>query len=546
MMPHRTIRRDAARVFLTLGAFAALTFSAPSLGAQDQGPDDGPAPAPASAVGAATGTPAATPPQRTRRTRRARPRARAVAPAPRHTSPASAAALSSDIGTMLSSRVRSGDWGVMVVSLTRGDTLYARNADAMLMPASTMKLFTAALALDRFGPDHHFATEVLRDGPLVHGTLGGNLILRGDGDPAFSNRFLRGDADAPVDLLARFVAGAGVRRVRGDLIADASAFESRTIPEGWRSRYLGFGYAAPFSALSLNENVVTIAVEPGAAKTSAIVSLEPASSSVALTNLVTTRAGSRSGRIAVRRVANGGIEVRGWIGTLSNTRRYQVVVDNPPMFTAGAFRNALAKHGVTVDGEIRLGEAGPNAELVASLPSPPLARLVSVMNRESINLYAELLFRNAARGKSESAEGSAERGEELLTRFMTEKVGAAPGAVIAADGSGLSTLDRATPRSLVQLLSYAHSAPWSSAFHASLPVAGESELLRNRMRATPAQGNLHAKTGTTNDVISLAGYATARNGEVVAFAFVYNGSDRWNARSTIDQMGATLASFIRE
>ena len=151
-----------------------------------------------------------------------------------------------------------------------------------------------------------------------------------------------------------------------------------------------------------------------------------------------------------------------------------------------------------------------------------------------------------ARGKSETVEGSAERGEDLLQRFMTEKAGAAPGSVIAADGSGLSTLDRATPRSLVQLLSYAHSAPWSSAFHASLPVAGESELLRNRMRATPAQGNLHAKTGTTNDVISLAGYATARNGEVVAFAFVYNGTDRWNARSTIDQMGATLASFIRE
>jgi D-alanyl-D-alanine carboxypeptidase/D-alanyl-D-alanine-endopeptidase (penicillin-binding protein 4) len=98
----------------------------------------------------------------------------------------------------------------------------------------------------------------------------------------------------------------------------------------------------------------------------------------------------------------------------------------------------------------------------------------------------------------------------------------------------------------VQLLAYANRASWGSAFHASLPVAGESELLRNRMRFTPAQGNLHAKTGTTNDVISLGGYVTAQDGEVLAFSFIYNGYDRWNAKSAIDGMGATLASFVRE
>jgi D-alanyl-D-alanine carboxypeptidase/D-alanyl-D-alanine-endopeptidase (penicillin-binding protein 4) len=107
-------------------------------------------------------------------------------------------------------------------------------------------------------------------------------------------------------------------------------------------------------------------------------------------------------------------------------------------------------------------------------------------------------------------------------------------------------LDRITPRALVQLLSYANSAPWKDAFHTSLPIAGQSELLRHRMRATPAQGNLHAKTGTTNSVISLGGYVTAKNGETLAFAFIYNGVDRWNAKSTIDAMGATLAAFERQ
>ena len=167
------------------------------------------------------------------------------------------------------------------------------------------------------------------------------------------------------------------------------------------------------------------------------------------------------------------------------------------------------------------------------------------MNRESVNHYAELLFRNAARGPSHTELGSAENGYAHLREFLSTKVGVSPDEVFVTDGSGLSTIDRITPRAMVKLLAYAHSAPWSSTFHASLPVAGESELLRNRMRYTPAQGNLHAKTGTTNDVISLAGYTTARNGEVIAFAFMYNGYDRWNAKTTIDAMGATLASFIR-
>jgi len=82
-------------------------------------------------------------------------------------------------------------------------------------------------------------------------------------------------------------------------------------------------------------------------------------------------------------------------------------------------------------------------------------------------------------------------------------------------------------------------------FHASLPVAGESELMRARMRGTPAAGNLHAKTGTTNEVIALGGYVTAENGEVLAFSFIFNGRDRWNARATIDAMGATMAGFSR-
>jgi D-alanyl-D-alanine carboxypeptidase/D-alanyl-D-alanine-endopeptidase (penicillin-binding protein 4) len=469
---------------------------------------------------------------------RAVPAARA-APAVRATAPRSAAALAADFGAMLS-RPDGGQWGAMVVSLTRGDTLFARHADSLLLPASTLKMYTAALALDRLGPDWRFRTEALRDGPLeADGTLRGNLILRGDGDPAFSRRFHRGGYDAPVQALAERIAAAGVRRVTGSVVGDASAFEARTIPEGWLTRYAGAGYAAPFGALSINENIVVVAIHPDGR-----VLLEPATTGIPVENAVRVTGGAGVA-VRVHRAADGHVVARGSIGRGAPVRRLQLVVDDPARFTAGALHAALAARGIPVEGGLTLGRAPAQAQPVAALESPPLATLVAVMNRESINHYAELLFRNAVRGAERRGEGSAAAGNALLQRWLTSEAGAAPASVLAHDGSGLSVLDRVTPRSMVQLLAHAHAAPWGPAFHASLPVAGESELLRHRMRGTPAQGNLHAKTGTTNEVVGLGGYVTAENGEILAFSFLFNGRSRWNARATIDAMGETLAGFSR-
>ncbi len=529
------------RARVAVGALALASVVALPAAGRAQGDLEGQAPVVTEAVlpGSAARTSGAA------RGRGARtPRERTVVPAS-YTAPTSEAELASDVGLMLDGRTRSGTWGALVVSLTRGDTLYSINADAELQPASNMKLYTTALALDQFGADHQFSTDVLRAGYIdADGTLHGDLILRGGGDPGLSSRYYQGGASAAMDVLAQLVADAGVKRVTGSIIADASAFGDELVPDGWLDRYLQSSYAARVSALSLNDNIVLVAVEPGQSGHAAMVSLEPASD-IPVSSSVRTVAGKKGGRIIVRNTPRGTIEVRGWIGSRSSTRRYQLVVEKPALFTAGALRHALAERGVAVAGSVKLGETPAGARVVSSLASPPLDRLVSAMNRESINHYAELLFRDAGRAASHDGVGSARNANTLLQRFMTEKVGAHPGSVLAADGSGLSVLDRVTPRSLVQLLSYAHEAPWGDAFHASLPVAGESELLRHRMQRTPAAGNLHAKTGTPNNLSSLGGYVTARDGELLAFALIYNGHDRWRARQAIDQVGATLAGFTR-
>lgn len=437
-------------------------------------------------------------------------------------------------------RVRSGQFGAMAISLTRGDTLFQHDAGAPLMPASTMKMLTSAAAFERFGPRYQFSTDVLYDGTLgSDGTLTGNIYLRGDGDPSLSGRYMPGGPEAPMNFLADQLVSRGVRRITGQVIGDPSAFDDQKIPEGWLTRYLQAGYAARVSGLSLNENLVWVTVTPGGGA-----KLEPATSAIQLVNNVRTVPGAGAS-LSVRRQTNGTILVSGRIGSRSIPRRYEYVVEDPAPFTTGALREALIAKGVQVDGGIKLGTTPSSAVKIASIQSPTLDRIISAMNRESINHFAELLMRNAARGPQRNKQGTVANGQALLRQFFATKVKADTMHLEISDGSGLSTLDRVTPRAMTQMLGYAHRADWGPWFHASLPVAGESELLRRRMRGGSAQGNLHAKTGTTNDVIGLGGYVTAMNGEVIAFSFIYNGRDRWTAKSMIDTMGQTLANFAR-
>ncbi len=468
--------------------------------------------------------------------------ARSVRPAqPAWTATTGAAALGSAIGAALAGHTRSGGWGAIIVSLTRGDTLFSQNADAMMQPASTMKMYTSSVALDQFGSDFTFRTPVLRDAAIgPDGSLNGNLYLRGVGDPSLGSRFWHDDQ--PMEALAKEIAAAGVKRVHGDIVGDATAFDDKLVPDGWKTSYLGAAYAARVSALSLNENLVWVVVEPNNGK--AQVTLDPATTAIPVENTVSLSGGS-GGRISAVRRPDGSISVRGSIGRNSGPLRYSLVVDNPALFTTGALRAALQKEGIVVDGQTRLGPTPTGATEFAAISSPPLAQIVGEMDRESINIVAELLFRATAHAALKQI-GSAESGLAHLREFMQRKVGASPSVVNVADGSGLSLNDSVTARSMVELLGYAHKAEWGPTFHAALPVEGESGTLKRHGKGAPSRGNLHAKTGTTNTVAALGGFVTAKNGEVLAFSLIYNGADRWNAKAAMDQIGATMAEFARE
>jgi D-alanyl-D-alanine carboxypeptidase/D-alanyl-D-alanine-endopeptidase (penicillin-binding protein 4) len=453
-------------------------------------------------------------------------------------------------------RYRYAEWGVLVVSLTRGDTLFAWHADRLLLPASNAKLFTTAAALHYLGPTFRFVTALFPGGRVSGGVLHGDLVLYGTGDPTF------GPDTSSLAPFADSVVRAGIHRIRGDVVGDASFLGAELTGPGWSPDNFARPFAAPPSALNAAENVVVITVSPGpAAGAPATVRVDPPNDYYAVVSDVVTGPPRRRTRITVTRgTGRRVVDVRGTIAPDRAAWRTSVVVPEPALFAAGLLRRLLVARGVVVEGGVRseTADAPDRARLMLDatrdermrLPhalavrrSPPLDELVAFINHYSHNLSAELAFRVI--GRSVDGAGTFAAGAQAVGRFLREQVGLPAGAFRVTDGSGLSLLDEATPRSLVRLLAWMRQAPEGPAFYQSLPVVGEG--IRSRMLGTPAVGRLRAKTGTMSEVSALSGYVTSAGGEELAFALVGNHlASVQRARDTQDSIGVVLSRFDRD
>ena len=451
---------------------------------------------------------------------------------------------------------RYATWGALVVSLTHGDTLLSYRADLRFVPASNAKLFTTAAALHYLGPEFRFLTVLFADGVVRNDTLDGDLVLYGTGDPTF------GLDTAELVPFADSVVLAGIRHVRGDLVGDRSFLGQELAGPGWTPDNLDQWFAAPSSALGAAENRIQITVEPGDARgVPALVTMDPPNDYFTISGTVVTGRPRGRTRIAVRRGRSPrDLTVSGVVSPWRHAWTTYAVVQEPAIFAAGLLRSLLVARGVTVAGTTRgvtddaperarrlLARArgasdAPLAGAIALKRSASLGDLVAMMNHRSDNLSAELVFRCI--GRSVGGAGTYASGARAVTRFLRDDVGIAPSSFSVSDGSGLSLLDEATPRSLVQLLAYERSAPNADVFWRSLPVAGDG--LGGRMEDTPAEGRLRAKTGTLKNASTLAGYVSAANGEELVFSIMVK--DAWRiqrARQVQDRIGATLAQFSR-
>lgn len=455
----------------------------------------------------------------------------------------------------------SARWSILAYSADGRDTLFARDPDLALAPASNVKVLTTAAALHHLGPDYRYLTFLAADGPVRDGVLHGDLILYGTGDPSLSDRLLP-SRTAALEGLVRTLGERGIRRVTGDVVGDGSLFPGPLLADGWDERDLNDWFAAPVSALSFNENVVTLRVAAAELAGAPTVHMIPKGADLPIQNGATTVPGRRRVRLELGRDRPlGPIQVSGEIQRGSRDVWRQMTVSSPPRFAASVLRLVLEEAGIEVDGETRAIRDASDSRIThhrISAPaladsaglrvlavhrSPPLGEILDVVNKKSHNLFAELVLRTV--GHVVEGDGSFRGGAGAVERFLVEEAGVEPSAVELHDGSGLSSLNRVSAGAFVRLLAYMVGSERWDAFWASLPEAGNPQELR-RMYQTAAAGNLRAKTGTIENSSALTGVVRTANGERILFSIIANDvPSRWGAKRIEDGIGVRLATFER-
>ena len=468
--------------------------------------------------------------------------------------------LQADLSEMLDAYSwRDARWGVLVVSLDQSDTLFSKSPDSALSPASNVKLLTTAAALRILGPDFRFQTYLLSDSDIANDVLQGDLVLYGTGDPGISDLFFQ-EREYVLELLADQLEDSGIKTVRGDLVADASHLPGPLRPYSWDPKDLNDHFAAPVSALSFNENVVSFRVaSSGRAGTRPEVHTIPENAGLDVRNLaVTSPRGTRPHLAILREYPSNPIRIEGGIALGARDAWRQMTVSSPPHFTASVFRNVLLERGIRILGDIRVVRS-PQKSVLTTITSPthrersrvrilakhtsaPLSEYISVINKRSNNLFAELVFRTM--GRTQEGLGSPEAGARAVSAALTE-IGVPMEGVVQLDGSGLAAGNRTSAGTFVSLLQrMAETETWDH-YWASLPQAGTRRELR-RMYQTAAAGNLRAKTGTIEGVSALSGIVRSRDEERLAFSILLNGTPSTTRAKRVENLvGARLAEFVR-
>lgn len=446
---------------------------------------------------------------------------------------------------------------VKVSSLDTGRVLYEEDAAKLLHPASVMKIYTVAAALDRLTPDYRFKTSVYAGGqPDAAGVLRGDLIIYGRGDPSIAARFNNGDYTKAIDDLASRIAAAGVKRVEGDLVGDESYFTGAPLGFGWEWADLQWHDGAEVSALSVNDNSLDLFIKPGASVgSSALITTGPPTPLVTFKNRATTVARGGKKEVSIYRAQGESVIEIGGSFLLGDTGwAGSIAAPHPALLFVYMLRASLAQRGVTFTGRTRAVDAHERAGVpldttalmeIASLQSPPLSEIAAQTLKPSQNLYAELILRTLGNTTRTDAKlTSEEAGIEAVKAFLRE-AGIDTSLLILTDGSGLSRRDLVTANSTSQLLAYMDKHRYAKAFREALPTAGVDGTLRTRMKGTIAVNNVRAKTGTLPTISALAGYVTSAAGERLAFSILLNNypENSGSRRSYLDDIAVLLASF---
>ena len=444
-----------------------------------------------------------------------------------------------------------GTWGLEVRSLRTGERLVDVGAHRLLMPASTMKTVTLAVAADQLGWDFSFDTKLVPAGPISGGVLNGDLVIVGSADPSLDD--WDGTASSVFASWAAQLKALGVRTITGRIVGDDRVVADSGFGRGWMWDDMAEDYSPPVSGLQFNQGVAKVIVSPGdTVDAPATMTIWPAFAPLRVVNSVTTAAqGSRASVEVTASALSTTFTVSGKVpvGAPPTTRFTSVLT--PTQYFVNAARAGLIAEGIDVRGQAvdidDISDA-PTVDANAAIivyRSQPLSVIASTLMQLSQNMYAETLLHTL--GRLRGTAGTADAGRDVVRAVLTSW-GIPVNELVMADGSGLSRYDLVTPDLLTSVLSHVYANPQGrEAYMATLPVAGRPGMLERRMKGTLAEGNATAKTGSFTNARALAGFVTTRDGEPLAYSLIANqyGIPTANIDRVMDAIVVSLAEFSR-
>ncbi|WP_316781381.1 D-alanyl-D-alanine carboxypeptidase/D-alanyl-D-alanine-endopeptidase [Pedobacter antarcticus] len=392
---------------------------------------------------------------------------------------------------------------ICVLDGNTGKQLYGRNENIGVATASTLKTITSATAFALLGKDFRYQTLLKYTGSIDEkGVLHGNLIISGGGDPTLgSDRYQSSKETAVLEAWVQAIKKAGITKIDGQIIGDASIWGTQGTPDGWTWQDMGNYYGAGSSALSWRENQFDIKLKPGS---NVLISRTiPEMPYLKIVNeLKAGKAGSGDNAYVFLPPYSQTAYLRGTWATDIKKSGISAAIPDPAYEAAFRLADTLKRIGIISSNSIttdRLMAVNnltipPGGKTLAVINSPALPEMVYWLNKKSINLYAENLLKTLAwkAGK----EATTENGATEVIRYWSTK-GIDRNSLNILDGSGLSPANRVTASAMAQILYQIQKENWYPHFYESLPVNNGMKL----------------KSGTIKDVSAFAGYYESGNGK---------------------------------
>ncbi|MFA6448649.1 MAG: D-alanyl-D-alanine carboxypeptidase/D-alanyl-D-alanine-endopeptidase [bacterium] len=406
---------------------------------------------------------------------------------------------------------------IIIQDLDSGSLFYSLNPDKIFIPASNLKLVTAAAAILGLGEDFRFNTDFyLKDFASATGAANG-LFVKGYGDPTLTKDFYA-TAKAGVDTLAAQLVRAGLRQINGEIILSGTYFPDNLRPESWEAEDINWCYATRPSALAISKNCLIVKVSGAGGKVA--VSLDPPIDPAMLDIKVSLSSKARSG-ISISQSQSGRIAIKGTIRK-GQSLEYEYPVLYPDKFFGTALSGALKRAGIVVKATMRDGGSPPvGYQLFYRAQSPDLLTVLAEMEKNSDNFVAEQMFRTLG-AKRGSGGGTHASGAIAVETIMSKYKLADNNTLKVVDGSGLSRQNRLTARVLLATLSAFYNSYLKQSYLQLLAEPGAKGTLEKRLRGTPAQGRLWAKTGALSGACALSGYFQRGDGHMAAFVMIFN------------------------